>query len=260
MSKLLDVLDKIKDGSPIPLGFSVKRPEKLPGMALIGLVSKDYANGIGIVKTEGLDALILASSGDPKDVNDVTDNLDGKPWGVKVSGLSRDNAQVYQDSGSDALVFDIEGTSASAIVNDDLARFLCVEPNMEDKDLRAVSSLPIDGFLMPLTQGNDGLTLGDLALIGSISRRSDKYILLEVQKPIEGKDLEALRDIGVHGLIVDVDVMDLDNLKNLKTSLMEMPKPTFKRRDRPIAILPGSVFAPAEEPEPHEDEEEEGDE
>ena len=72
--------------------------------------------------------------------------------------------------------------------------------------------------------------------------------------------MEALRDIGVHGLIVDVDVMDLDNLKNLKTSLMEMPKPTFKRRDRPIAILPGSVFAPAEEPEPHEDEEEEGDE
>ena len=29
MSKLLDVLDKIKDGSPIPLGFSVRRPEKL---------------------------------------------------------------------------------------------------------------------------------------------------------------------------------------------------------------------------------------
>ena len=191
-------------------------------MALIGLVSKDYAKGIVIVKTEGLDALILANSGDPKDVNDATENLDGKPWGVKVSGLSRDNAQAYQDSGSDALVFDIEGTSASALVNDELARFLCVEANMEDKDLRAVSSLPIDGFLMSLTQGNDGLTLGDLALVGSVSRRSDKYILLEVQKPIEGKDLEALRDIGVHGLLVDVDAMGLDNLKSLKTSLMEM--------------------------------------
>ena len=104
MSKLLDVLDKIKEGSPSPLGFSVIRPEKLPGMALIGLVSKDYAKGIVIVKTEGLDALILANSGDPKDVNDVTENLDGKPWGVKVSGLSRDNAQAYQDSGADALV------------------------------------------------------------------------------------------------------------------------------------------------------------
>ena len=260
MSKLLDVLDKIKEGSPSPLGFSVKRPEKLPGMALIGLVSKDFAKGIVIVKTEGLDALILANSGDPKDVNDVTENLDGKPWGVKVSGLSRDNAQAYQDSGSDALVFDIEGTSASALVNDELARFLCVEANMEDKDLRAVSSLPIDGFLMSLTQGNDGLTLGDLALVGSVSRRSDKYILLEVQKPIEGKDLEALRDIGVHGLLVDVDAMGLDNLKSLKTSLMEMPKQVFKRRDRPIAILPGSIFAPAEEPEPHEDEEEDDEE
>lgn len=113
---------------------------------------------------------------------------------------------------------------------------------------------------MSLTQGNDGLTLGDLALVGSVSRRSDKYILLEVQKPIEGKDLEALRDIGVHGLLVDVDAMGLDNLKSLKTSLMEMPKQVFKRRDRPIAILPGSIFAPAEEPEPHEDEEEDDEE
>ncbi|GIT14070.1 MAG: hypothetical protein CM1200mP35_08900 [Chloroflexota bacterium] len=39
-----------------------------------------------------------------------------------------------------------------------------------------------------------------------------------------------------------------------------MPKPTFKRPGSSHAILPGSVFAPPEEPEPHEDEEEEGDE
>ncbi|GIT69796.1 MAG: hypothetical protein Ct9H300mP27_09000 [Chloroflexota bacterium] len=260
MSKLLDVLDKIKDGAPTPLGFSVKRPEKLPGMALIGLVSKDHAKGVGIVTDEGLDALNLGSSGDPKDIRALTDGLDGQPWGVRVAGLSRDDAQVYQENGSDALVFSIEGTSASALVNDELARFLCVDPNMDDKELRAVSSLPIDGFVMPLTQGNDGLTLGDLASVGSVSRRSDKYIVLEVEKPIEGKDLEALRDIGVHGLLVDIDLMGINNLKALKTALLEMPKPTFKRRDRPIAILPGSVFAPPEEPEPHEDEEEEGDE
>ena len=139
MSKLLDVLDKIKDGAPTPLGFSVKRPEKLPGMALIGLVSKDHAKGVGIVTEEGLDALILGSSGDPKDVRALTDGLDGQPWGVRVAGLSRDDAQVYQESGSDALVFGLEGTSASALVNDELARFLCVDPNMDDKELRAVS-------------------------------------------------------------------------------------------------------------------------
>ena len=145
----------------------------------------------------------------------LTDGLDGQPWGVRVSGLSRDDAQGYQDSGSDALVFGIEGTSASALVTDELARFLCVDPNMDDKELRAVSSLPIDGFVMPLTQGNDGLTLGDLASVGSVSRRSDKYIVLEVEKPIEAKDLEALRDIGVHALLVDVDVIGIDNL-NMK--------------------------------------------
>ena len=54
MSKLLDLLDRIREGAPAPIGFGVTRPEKLPGMALIGLVSKDYAKGMAAVAEQGL--------------------------------------------------------------------------------------------------------------------------------------------------------------------------------------------------------------
>ena len=260
MNKLLDLLDRIREGAPAPIGFGVsRRPEKLPGMALIGLVSKDHAKGMAVVASQGLDAVMVAGADGPEGVKQAGEGLKDKPWGARVTSLSQDEAQAYQDNGADLLAFPLEGIAASVLANEDIARILCIEPNMEDRELRAVSSLPVDCFLLPLSQAGDSLTLSDLAAVGSVSRRSDKYILLEVSRQPNGKDLEALRDIGVQALVVDVSAVSAKNLKALKDALMEMPKPTYKRKGRTLAILPGSAFAPPSEPEPQEEEEEEED-
>ena len=259
MSKLLDLLDRIREGAPAPMGFGVTRPVRLPGMALIGLVSQDYAKGMAVVAELSLDAAMVAGADGPEGVKQAGEGLMDKPWGARVTSLSQDEAQAYQDNGSDLLVFPLEGTAASALANEEIARILCIEPNMEDRELRAVSSLPVDCFLLPLSQAGDSLTLSDLAAVGSISRRSDKYILLEISRPPNGKDLEALRDIGVQGLVMDVAAVPAESLKELKAALMEMPRQTFKRKGRTLAILPGSGFSPASEPEPQEEEEEEED-
>lgn len=259
MNKLLDLLDRIREGAPAPIGFGVSRPVKLPGMAVIGLVTKNYAKGMAVVADQGLDAALVAGADGPEAVKQAGEGLKGKPWGARVTSLSQDEAQAYQDNGADLLVFPLDSTAASVLANEDIASILCIEPNMEDRELRAVSSLPVDCFLLTLSQAGDSLTLSDLAAVGSISRRSDKYILLEVSRPPNGKDLEALRDIGVQGLVVDVAAVSAKSLKELKAALMEMPRATYKRRGRTLAILPGSAFAPPSEPEPQEEEEEEED-
>ena len=102
--------------------------------------------------------------------------------------------------------------------------------------------------------------LKDLATLGAISRRVDKYILVEVAQPPSQKDLEALRDMGVQGLVVDVGSVPSDKLSDLKQSLLDMPRPKSNRRDRATAILPGSAYAVQAEPEPEQEEEEEEDE
>ena len=51
-----------------------------------------------------------------------------------------------------------------------------------------------------MTQVSGPWTLKDLATLGSISRRVDKYVLVEVSQPPGKKDLEALRDMGGPGL------------------------------------------------------------
>ena len=260
MNKLLDLLDRIREGAPAPLGFSVTRPEKLPGMALIGLVSKNYAKGMAVVAYQGLDAALVAGADGPEGLKQVVEGFRDKAWGARVTSLSQEEAQAYQASGSDLLVFSMEGTAASAISNEEIAHILCIEPNMEDRELRAVSSLPVDCYLLSLAQNGDSLTLSDLAAVGAVSRRSDKFILLEVSRQPNAKDLEALRDIGVHGLVLDVGAVSAKSLKELKAALMEMPKATFKRKGRTLAILPGSGFSPPVEPEHQEEEEEDDDE
>ncbi len=96
--------------------------------------------------------------------------------------------------------------------------------------------------------------------MGSISRRAgDKYILVEVSQPPDGKELEALRDIGVHGLVVDVAHVTSEALAGLKKGLLEMPRQRPGRKVRRDAIVPGSAFLPGEALGREDDDDEEED-
>ena len=62
MSKFLDVLERIRDGVTAPLGFGATRAEKLPGIALVGLVSGAHAKGI----KAAADAFFSQGEGPPR--------------------------------------------------------------------------------------------------------------------------------------------------------------------------------------------------
>ena len=135
------------------------------------------------------------------------------------------------------------------------------EGPIAEEELRAIMALPIDMLLLSMSGHSGPWTLSELASVGSISRRSgDKYVLVEVAQPPDGKELEALRDIGVHGLVVDVGEVPAEALAELKKGLLDMPRQRPGRRTRRDAIVPGSAFLPGEAAEREDDDEEEDDE
>ena len=69
------------------------------------------------------------------------------------------------------------------------------------------------------------------------------------------KDLEALRNAGVHGLVVDLESMDAAAVSELKTACLNMPRKQPDRRGGLTAIVPSSVFPSGSAPEPDEDDE-----
>jgi hypothetical protein len=259
MNKFLDLLDNIREGAPAPLGFGASRAPKLPGIALIGMVSNDHKKAVASAAKSSVDAVIIEGIDKLIDLKKIIKPLSNIPWGAKISGLGEGQAQALQDEGSDLVAFNVEGTVASNLVCDQIARILCLEIGMPEDDLRALASLPVDVFLIPMKQVSNPWSIQDLASLSVISRRVDKFILIEVSESPESKDLEALRDIGVNGIVVDMGLSGSSGYSDLKKQLIDMPRPKHSRRDRSRAILPVSAFTFASEPQEQEQEEEDDD-
>ena len=254
MSKLLDFMERISDGSPAPLGFGPARAVSLPGMALVGLVTNDHQQGVTAAAEAGLDAAILYGVDGADDLKSLGESLSGIPWGAYVAALSEDAAQACRDGGADLVAFTLDGTAAAAITGeDDLARILSVSPDLDDRELRAIASLSVDCFVLDMNAVSGPWTLQDLVKVGAISRRVDKHVLVEVSQAPGKKDLEALRDMGVNALVVNLSVVSSDDLAGLKSALLEMPRPRPRRRERLRATLPGSGYTPPSPPAREDD-------
>lgn len=270
MSKLLDLMQRISDGAPARLGFGAARAGSLPGMALVGLVTEEPQKGVRAAAEAGLDAVIVCGVESGDALKSLGESLSepgpGIPWGAYVAGLSEEAAQACRDGGGDLVAFTLEGTTAAAIAGeDDLALILAVAPDLDDRELRAVSALPVDIFTLDMKAVSGAWTLPDLVKVGAISRRVDKYILVEVSGAPGSKDLEALRDLGVSGLLVNLSAVSRDELAGLRAALLEMPRPgsrnrqRSRRQERLRPTLPGSGLVPARPPAREDDPDEDDD-
>lgn len=263
MGKFLDLMERIANGAPAALGFGAARATKVPSMALIALVSGRHAAGLKAVATLAPDAALVAGLHGPAALGELKSALPAAPWGVRIEGqgLTEVEAQEYREQGCEMMAFPLQGTVASALENEEVGRLLCLEPHLQEHELRAIDTLPVDALLVNMTMVSGSWTLQDLMAVGGISRRSSKYVLLSLSQPPGKKDLEALRDLGVRGLVMDVGAVAPEALKELKDTLLEMPRRRPQRKERTSALLPGSVYgggqaaAPAHAPD-HEEEEE----
>lgn len=258
MSRFLDRMERISSGAAGPIGFGTAPREKLPGLALVAQVSGNDPAAISVVAQLLPDAVLFTGLDGPADLKELDQALASVPWGARLSSLNEEEARAYREGGCDLLAFSLPGTSVAAVATEDLGRILCVDPPLEEGDLRAIDSLPIDGLLLSAKSVSGSWTLRDLATVAAISRRSTKLILVEATQPPSPPELEALRNAGVRGLVVDLSANSPEALAQLKTALLEMPRRRPSRRDRPAAILPG--FTQSLEPAPHHEEEEEEDE
>lgn len=257
MSKFIDRLDEIIEGSPARMGFGPARSEKTPGLALIVQVSSDHKAGAATAIGVSPDGIILSGLSGPAEIGDIKDTLSDAIWGVRTETLSSEDAKTYREGGCGLLAFQLEGTSIGAVSSEDSAKVLCIDPAADVEDLRDINALPVDAVLFPLAGASSSWTLDDLAKVGRIRGRLGKYLLAEITEPPGADDLKVLRTAGITGLVLDVSA-GKEALETLKKSLMDMPKPGPERTGKSNAILPGAAYSSQIEeqaPEPDEDDE-----
>jgi len=229
-------------------------------MALIVQISSDHAAGCDGVSGLAPQAVLLSGVGGLPALKKLQSGLSSVPWGIIGSSLTADGVSGYKEAGCDVLAFGLADTPVSVINSDELARVLCLDPSVDERQLRAINPLPVDAVLINVAGQKGSWTLEDLTNITVISSRVNKYILVAISEVPAVKDLEVLRAAGVHGLVLDVGTVSMDSLSKLKTHLQEMPRPHPRRKNRNAAVLPSSVFSVDNTPahvEPDEDDDDE---
>ena len=274
-SKFLERLDEIREGQPARLGFGAARAQRTPGMALVIDLGDKVADYLKSAIELAPDAIIISSRlGDkglgPNDAEAVsyTARKTGNaniPWGPRTGGsLKSADTAACREAGADLIVFSLEKTALDAVTSRDAVRILALLDNASPEYLRDIAPLPVDAVLITMCGEPADWTLKDLAAVARVSGRVGKHVLAQVSGIPEPGALEALRDAGVSGLVLEFS-LDIDNaeklqddpeklqkkikelqdkIKKLQADLLDLPKPGARRRSRPSAILPGSVYAP----------------
>jgi len=259
MSKLLDRLDRITRGAPRAMGFAATANlEPIPSLALLTWMGGAGRNDVASLAEANVDAFVL-----PRGVLGV-DNLEqqlklleGYTWGVVMEQPERDRVEAYREKGCDFLVFGIEETRVDALEEGECARILRIPADLEEPLMRGLEDLPVDIILLRKPAPEGSLNLTHLLAISNVRCATSRYLLLEWNSELTSRELEHLRDMGVDGLVVNIEEVQPSGITTLREKINGLPRRKAKGEQRPVAVLPRVREMGNTRPQRQEEEEEE---
>ena len=207
MSDLIDQLEKAGETAPSAFGFgAASRPHDFQAeLVLIGRVDSD-----GVAKNSRLleiqvDAFLVSlDSWNKRTLRSVAGSLADRLWGVSSKEMDRDRADQLKERGCDFFAFDAGSTAAGVLNDDELGKLITVGPDLNEDMARSIQDLPIDGVLFSPEQNLAPLTVEKLMEVQSVRGLVEKPFAMAAPAELGSAELEALRDIGVMGLVVDL--------------------------------------------------------
>ena len=257
MSKFIDMLEKVGQQLPSPMGFSPasRHSEAAPQILLVGrLRAEELSKSPGLAEA-GVDALLIAlESWDKRALDRITKPLGDRLWGVGVSGINEEQARELKAAGCDYIVFDAEDTAAAVLNDEEMGKVIAVSPNLSEDVARAIYELPIDAALFSPEQGLLPLTVRKLIDIQLVRGLVDRPFVMAAPPDLGRPELEAFRNAGITGLMLELK--SADHISEIREAISNLP------RRKPRATPRGAIvpLVPAGFPQPDQGGEEEGDE
>jgi hypothetical protein len=266
MSKLVDLLDKAGEQQPAPMGFgpASERAQPAPQLILLARVLSDEIikdPSLGEVDVDSF--LVALHSEDAATIDAIAATFGERPWGVRLSEFSAAQASLLQGKGCDFIVFESMATQASVLDEEDLSAIMTMTADTDEETARALNQLPLDAVLYGPSLRQLPLSVETAVEIQKVLGRLEKPLIVEAPEGIGERDLELLRNMGVAGLILDLDTKDdIDRMAKMRRAIEELPRrdPKTAHRD---AVLPqlaaepeASAAAPGEDDDGEDEDEE----
>jgi hypothetical protein len=254
MSKLIDILHKLAQAAPSPMGFRTSKPtEAVNKILIIGRMAVNSAP-----PTKGniaADAVLVYADAEAtaQNVQKTAKALGDIPWGIYLEESGVGTAALIE-AGADFVVFSPSSFIPDLPENEKTGKILQADSSMDDGLLRTVNDLPADALLITDTfEDNKTLTMHQLMIYRHLANFVAKPLIVPVPTDITLAELKALQDAEIDAVIAEIDG---DGLKELRKTISKLPPRAAKKPDKGGVILP-RMSAGAAKPAEEEEEEDE---
>jgi hypothetical protein len=256
MSKFIDMLEKIGQETPGQIGFGPlsMRQVATPQIILVArLLPGDLEKDPGLGEARADAFLVGPASAEDPALDALAESIRNRVWGVRLEDFDSAQAKQLSKRGCDFIVFESMATEAAVLNEEDLGKIVTVGSSLGEEVIRAVGELPVDGFLFGPALRTLPLTVQTLVDIQLVRGLVDKPFIVEAPLGLGQEDLEALRNLGIAGLIADIP--PLDRIENLKEAADNLPKRRPRRRLRGALVPQAPAAAGPQDSGPDDDDE-----
>jgi len=239
MSKLIDRLNQVAEGTPQPLGFRTmpNEPAK-PKLSIVASLTNFNADRLPDA-IAGAGAVLFKLAPEAKTLKQISQSLSDLPWGLYLEDTGKKEINPLIEAGCDFVVF-TPRACVSVIPKEEskIGKILQVASTLNESLLRTINELAIDAVLIAdEPKGDPFLTWHSLMLLRRLANLLIKPLLLQLPSPVTDGELQILWETGVDGVVVEADVAQPSRLAQLRQRIDQLTFPLRKRR-RASALLP----------------------
>jgi hypothetical protein len=258
MSRLIEKFHEASKKAAPPMGFRTARPVAAgPKILLIaGVEAATPEKRADFL--ENADGALLRFTGTgftAKAIQKIAASLPDIPWGIYLDDAETKKSAA--EAGADFVVFAIDSQVADTAQNDKTGKILQVESAMDDGLLRAVNDLPVDAVLAAdMPESKSHLLWHELMILQHLANLLTKPLIVPAPLTIAEKELKAIWEAGVDGIVVEVDKVGAARLKELRQAIDKLPPRAGRKRGKVSVVLPRTAGETPAAPPPDEEEEE----
>ncbi len=241
MSRFIDKLKRVSQVAPQPIGFKAAQSVSKPRLLLVASLSQADVDNLADYLA-GADAGLLPIAkltSAAKKVKEIAQLTSDIPWGGVLKDGGQSGTQRIVQAGGDFIVFPAN-TSLKVLEDEEVGKVLAVEASLDEGLLKAVDKLPADAVLiLSKQQGEYFLTWHHLMLFRRFADLLTKPLLVSVPPNVTAGELQAIWEVGVDGVVVDVVVgQPVGRLKELRRIIDNLVLPSKRKRAKTAALIP----------------------
>jgi hypothetical protein len=241
MSRFIDKLKQASKSEPPPMGFRTVQKNCKPRLLIIARLNQPAIGNMSDI-AESADACLFTvqKSADIRAIEKIVKAVPEVSCGCMINGSVGVNQKQLEQSGSDFLFFTKEMIATELLKSEKTGKVLVVEESLTSDLIRILDTMPEDAiFLDSKPEERFSLTWQKLMTLKRFAVLSAKYLLVSVPMDLTADELQVIWEMGVDGLVADVNGKEsVDKFNKLRQVVEGLTPPSKRKQGKTRAIVP----------------------